>query len=148
MEDQNTTYNLWSCIILWEIGFWQVSNVRRNQRKKDVRNVRIWVQITVDPNKRCAFREPNRCSRHHTRCKIHIPISNCKQATCGLLEATRQAYGYQNTASRTRIRLKRRHWTISVSNIFVRQTRLGVSFYFALPGEAKVLVMSWLAKLL
>ena len=54
----------------------------------------------------------NGCPSHHTRRKAFYADIECKQATCSLAGATRQAYGYQNIIRRTGARLKRRHCTI------------------------------------
>ncbi|GFV75064.1 hypothetical protein TNCV_2114891 [Trichonephila clavipes] len=63
----------------------------------------------------------------------------CKQATSGLLGASRHVYGHQNTARRAEIRLKRRHCATPLSSLVVRCTRVAVSLYAALSRKAKVM---------
>ena len=64
----------------------------------------------------------------------------CKQATRGLLGASRHLYGHNNTASRTGTDLKRRHCVFPVSIFVVWHTRVAVSLHTALSREDKVMV--------
>ncbi|GFX58020.1 hypothetical protein TNCV_4047781 [Trichonephila clavipes] len=66
-----------------------------------------------------------------------------KQATSGLLGATRHVYGHQNAAHKTGICLKRRYCTPLFSSFVKRCTRVDVSLYIyaaaALSRETKVM---------
>ncbi|GFU68885.1 hypothetical protein TNCV_4882121 [Trichonephila clavipes] len=70
---------------------------------------------------------------NHRICRAVI---ECKKTTSCLLEASRIEYAYQNTARRTGIRLKRRHWASPVSIFVIRCTRESSSFSM-LPCQGK-----------
>ncbi|GFW08558.1 uncharacterized protein TNCV_2775801 [Trichonephila clavipes] len=63
------------------------------------------------------------------------------QAKGGLLGASRDEHGHQNTAHRTETRLKRRHSATPVFNFVVLRTRVAVCCYSTLSREA--VVMAW-----
>ena len=71
---------------------------------------------------------------------LYVDI-DCKQATCGLLGASKHVYGHQNTASKNGTRLKRRQCTVSSSSFIIRCTEIAVSLYGALIREIKLMII-------
>ena len=69
-----------------------------------------------------------------SRCKVPM-----QAVMCGLLQASRHAYSHWNSAYKTEIRLKRRHWVISLSSFIVERTRVTVSLCDALSREVEVM---------
>ncbi|GFS65276.1 hypothetical protein TNCV_2451181 [Trichonephila clavipes] len=60
-------------------GVWQASTIVPSHWTEDVRNVSIYVQITVDPIERYACRLPNGCPKHHSRFRVKMPISKASR---------------------------------------------------------------------
>ena len=60
--------------------------------------------------------------------------------THNFLRTSRHAYGYQNTARRSRTLLKRRCCAIPISSFVVRRTRVAVSLYAALSRKAEIMI--------
>ena len=84
---------------------------------------------------------PNGCQK--LLLQMQDPYANIEsnQAICGVLGACRHVYDRQNSARKTRTRLKRRHCVIPVSIFVVRRTRVAVSLYAGLSRETKVQVV-------
>ena len=98
----------------------------------DVRNVPTFIQITVDPNQKCACHVLKDLPKSSHQVYGLLCRYGCKQVTCGVLGSSTYVYGHQNATRRTWTSLEKLNCFIPLSSFIVRHTRITVSLYLAL----------------